>query len=80
MHQNYKQGRKKWLREEGDEHEMTEKTLLFSARYDPGKTVWEFKPAESKGTLNDERKNAKMCTGDSRNRKKNYRLPSAHLF
>lgn len=57
MHQNYMQGRKKWLREEGDEHEMTEKTLQFSTRSDPGKTVWEFKPAERKGTLNDERQN-----------------------
>lgn len=42
--------------------------------------LWEFKLAEMKGTLNDERKNAKTSTGDSRNRKENYRLPLAHPF
>lgn len=42
--------------------------------------MWEFKPVEMKGALNDERKNAKMSTGDSRNRKENYRLPPAHPF
>lgn len=34
----------KWPREEGDEqiHEKAEKTLQYRARYDPGKTAWEF--------------------------------------
>lgn len=67
--------RRKWLREERNEkiQEITQKTLQFRTRY-------EFKPAEMKGTLNDKRKNARTNTGDSRNRKENYRLPPAHLF
>lgn len=70
---------RKWRREEGV-HDKTEKMLHFITRFDPGKTVWELKEAEIKGTLNDERKNAKTSTGDSRYRSGNYELHSAHPF
>lgn len=72
----------RWLREEVVEgsHDKTEKTLRFVTRYDPGETVWEFKQSEIKGTLNDERENAKTNTGDSRYRRENYELPPARPF
>lgn len=64
----------------GGSHDKTVKTLQFVTRYDPGETVWEFKQSEIKGTLNNERENAKTNTGDSRYRKENYELPPARPF
>lgn len=64
----------------GESRDKTEKTLRFVTRSDPGETVWEFKRSEIKGTLNDERENAKTNTGDSRYRKENYELPPARPF